>query len=190
MAAVQTDLWPSGKQWSDIPALASKQLRDRYNRMIKTTPNKVSNSSTVQERVRKEALENSGFVSPRIYNKEESIIQNGGYYKDKNKKFKIGDIVLTPITKQRRAEIKDKEYMMHYNLMPSIIVNIFHGQRPAIYSVKNPLTGKTYKRRYYGIELKKIQLPKHVNVKDIINYKINKGKVEYILKGGKPLLII
>ena len=51
-----------------------------------------------------------------------------------------------------------------------------------MYIVKNPRTGKMYKRRFYAVELKKATLPKTLDPAKITSYKIKKGKLWYNIK--------
>ena len=122
------------------------------------------------------------------YSVDDKKIYAGGEFKEQGKTFSINDPVLIPISKQRRAEIRDKEYMMHYKLLPMTICDIFHGRSPAIYAVKNPRTGKRLKRRYYAVELKKVSFPNNVKLSKITSYEIKNGEIWYKIDGQEEPL--
>ena len=188
MASVQTDSWPHNKTWLDVPKIAAAQLRDRFNRTIGCRPNDVSLNPTLQDELRKKEMDKANISDAKKYSVDEKKIYAGGEFKEQGKTFSINDPVLIPISKQRRAEIRDKEYMMHYKLLPMTICDIFHGRSPAIYAVKNPRTGKRLKRRYYAVELKKVSFPNNVKLSKITSYEIKNGEIWYKIDGQEEPL--
>ena len=191
MGMVQSDVWPSGKKWSEIPEIASASLRQRYNRGIGAAPDDVSNDPRLRQRLYDQEIKKAGLVPLPLYRQEQQEIQAGNGYKDGKKLFKINEPVLIPIPKIARLKTKDKNHMMHYNLMPATISMILHGRRPAMYRVKNPRTGKHFKRLYYGQELKHANLPANVDPADIKSYKVVGGAVEYDVAGrSEPVRVV
>lgn len=191
MGMVQSDMWPQGKKWSEIPEMASASLRQRYNRGIGASPNEVSNNPKLRRRLYQQEIDRAGLVPPPLYRHEQQEIQSGNGYRDGKKWFKINDAVLIPIPKIARLKTKDKNHMMHYNLMPMTISMILHGRRPAMYRVKNPRTGKHLKRLYYGQELKHASLPDGIDPSDIKSYKVVGGAVEYDVAGRRePVRVV
>ena len=178
MGAVQSDAWPEGKKWQEVPEIASAALRKRYNRDIEATPGEVTKNSRLRKRLINKALKRAQLVPLPLYKKEQSRIAEGKGYRDGSKTFKIGDAVMLPIPKVVRKKIKAKNHTMHYSLMPAVISLIFHGRKPAMYQVRSPRTNKIFKRHYYASELKHLPLPKGVQPGDIRSYKI--------IDGGKP----
>lgn len=188
MAAVQTDSWPPGKGWPEVPEIAAASLRRRYNRGLKAVPADISKDPKLRQRLFKEEESNAKLTSPKKYREDQEKIMSGGAFHDGPKEFKLGDPVLLPIPKVTRLKRKDKNHMMHYSLMPAVVAQIYHGRSPAMYAVKNARTGKAYKRHYYARELKRLHLPADVDPADIKGYKVVRGAVEYNVSGrASPL---
>ena len=191
MGAAQSDAWPKGKNWEEVPEIASAALRKRYNRGIDATPDEVTKFPRIRKRLVKEALDRARLVPLPIYKKEQLQIMTGKGYRDGKKTFKIGDPVMLPIPKVVRTKIKAKNHTMHYSLMPAVISMIFHGRKPAMYQVRNPRTNKVFKRHYYASELKHLPLPNGVQPGSILSYKIVDGGVDYNVEGkDRPVRVV
>ena len=183
MASVQSDRkWPKGLSWSQIPELVARALRRRYNRSVNATPSDVASDKKTRKRVREQEWRSARFQPLASYVSEEKKLEAGGSVHDAGQDFALGDYVLPPIQKQRRAEIRDKDYMQHYELMPMRIVRIFHGRFPRLYALKNLKTGRKAQRLFYGREIRKVALP--VPGEEITDARIEDGRVEYKTKNA------
>ena len=183
MAAAHTDMWPNAP-WKEVPFIAAQSLNKRESRNIGTTPEKMSKDSAELIRERGRQWSRARFVSPSFYNKEEGKIKEGKMIKDGNKYFKNGTLVLIPIPKLRRNEIRDKEGDMHYEKIPYRVEKIFHGRRPYLYFVRSLKTGRKGKRLFYGRELVPIKLNIDLNGEKIDAARIKEGIVEYKIGGS------
>lgn len=179
MQAVQTDSWPEGETWKEVPRMASAALRGRYNRSLKGSPNDFSLSPRWQELQAKKERLRASFVPPNRYDSDEAKMRSGDSLEDG---LAVGDAVLPPIPKTRPGKVKDKDFMMHYSPMPMVVSNIYHARRPYLYELRNPRTGKKEKRFFYAVELKKATLP--APAEEIVGWKMEGGKVKYRLEGG------
>ena len=177
MAAEQSRSFPKNTTWEDIPILAARDMNSRYNRMIGETPDAAAGSSAARADMRKKEWEEARFEPADKYISEEKRLRRGG----KVGGFAVGDAVLPPIPKKRRGEVYDKEFMMHYSLMPMEVAEIFHGREPYLFALKNPRTGKKARRLYYGTELKKISFP--FPIKKVLEAKVEDGKALYKVEG-------
>ena len=176
MTAALTDKWPN-KKWEEIPKIASASLRERYNRSIKNSPNLVNKKLLL-----KQEWDNAEFENPYTFSTEENKIQKGQPLQDGAKAFSLGDFVLAPIQKKRRAEVKDKEFLRHYELSPVQVCQIYHARKPYMYKLINPRTKRKLKRLFYGTELKKVTLP--FKEKAIEDVRVKNGSVEYLSPKG------
>lgn len=184
MGSVQTDTWPKNTTWTEIPKIAAESLNKRYNRDIKTTPQNLLNSISLIKKENQNQWNESNSEPLGMYDDEEKLLQSGGKIIENGMKLGIGDLVLKMIPKKRRAEVKDKEYMMHYSPIPYKIVNIYHERLPRLYELLQPATNKKLKRLFYSKEFKKIELPNNIVPEDIVDYKVVSGKISFKNKRG------
>lgn len=184
MGAFQSGKWPKEKSWNNLVEDAAQSLNGRYNRSIKMTPDDVAKN---YGEVMRRAWKGKKFERMGKYLRDETRLLKGGFFTaEGGKQFKLGSTVLLPKRKQRRAEVRDKEFEMHYYLEPMIVARIYHFQKPALFVIKNPKTGTIEKRHYYARELRPITLPKSINPSDIEGHRVRAGKgLEYKMRSGQ-----
>lgn len=181
MGAFQSGKWPKEKTWDSLVQDAAQSLNGRFNRSIKMTPDDVASH---YGEVMRSVWASKKFERFGKYLRDEMRLSRGGsFVAEGSKEFKLGATVLLPRRKQRRAEVKDKEFEMHYYLEPMVIERIYHFQKPALFVIKNPRTGKIEKRHYYARELRPVQLPKSIDPAKIGDHRVRAGKgLEYFMK--------
>lgn len=178
MGSLQTESWPSNVTWKEMPELASRSLRLRYNRMISATPAQVGKDPKLQNKLRKRELQRASFVAPAKYWSDENKLREG----KRIGKFTVGDVVLPAIPKRRRLHHFDKEYQMQYDLIPAKIVEVFHERRPFLYVLKSLKTKRRFPRLFYATEMKKVTFP--FDAEKIKDVRVKEGKAEYKLDDG------
>lgn len=173
MASAQSGHYPSHLSWADAVEMAAKTLNKRFNRSINTTP---AEAMKHPAETMKKAWSLMDFVPISKMLADERALAEGHSIEEGHKSWKYGDLVLIPIPKQRRANVRDKDFMMHYELMPYEIFQIFHARRPYLFGVRSVHTKKKGKRLYYGSELKQISLPASIRASDIVDHRIVQKK--------------
>ena len=177
MAAEQSKSYPKNTTWNDVPILAARDMNSRYNRMIGAAPDDAAADADVRAQIRRREWRDASFVPVAKYLADEAALREGGEVGG----LAVGDAVLPPIPKKRRGEVYDKEFMMHYSLLPMEVAEVFHGRQPYLYALKNPRTGRRARRLYYGVELKKMSFP--FPIRKILGVKVEGGRAVYKLDG-------
>lgn len=171
MASVQSGRWPPKTSWNDKIKLACRGLNRRYNRGLGMSPQEGKRNYW---RLLKKAWTSKNLTPFSEWIREENGLRRGEGVSGEN--IAPGDLVLLPKQKQRRMEVKDKEFEMHYYLMPYQVENVFHGRKPCLYRVKHLRNGKFGRRLYYARELKKITLPAGVSRDTLSDVRAVPGK--------------
>ncbi len=183
MASYQSGNWPRNSTWNEIVNKAAHNLNGRYNRDIKSSPDAAIGEKNTE--LMTSAWKRKNFVPFAKYFQDAESLERGDAIEEDGSEWRLGDPVLVAIPKQRRAEVRDKEFQMHFRLRPRTIRSIWHAQKPYLYELEDPLTGKPEKKKYYSREFKKAHLPSGVSAEDIVEARVSQVKgLEYLVRHG------
>ncbi len=188
MASYQSGRWPQDKTWDEVVRLACKTLNGRYNRALGMAPDDVPKHFL---EVNARAWQKKKFTPVTQYVEDERALQQGRSIRGKDgRSWKLGQPVLTPIPKQRRAEMRDKEFQIHYRFPPMVIAQIYHARQPYLFRLKHARNGKVDSKVYYSHELRQVFLPPNVKASEILALRAEQGRgmeAELAHKGWIPL---
>ena len=186
MTAVQSGEWPENNNFNSALKMTCKNINGRYNRDIKMTPLDAFSSGVSSKKLRQQVWHNSNFIIPSQYMEEERNLLKGKGIKERGITWKIGQLVLCPVKRQQRGQIRNKEFKQKFNLHPSRIKAIFHSRRPLLFKLEDVHTKKALHRLFYSAEIKKAFFPPNIDVSKIIDFRVTQSKkLEYKLESDK-----
>ena len=183
MTAVQSGAWPRAMSWDQLVRATAANANARVNRSIGMSADEAQNH--YWELLQREWGRRNTETLRQFVNTEHRL-REGGPFRENGKTFRLGQAVLVAMPKDRRLEVKDKEFMWHYYPKPYRLEAIFHAEKPALYKVVNPRHNQTARRLYYARELLPVTLPPDVDVNKITKYRVKQddgGIFQYYVQG-------
>ena len=179
MSAVQSGSWPQNQSWDGLVRAAAANANARYNRALKMSANEAEGKYW---QMLKREWGRRNMETLREYTATEHNLRRGLPFTEGGKSFRIGQDVLLARPKIVRGKVKAKEFEWHYFPKPFELTHIFHAEKPALYKIRDPVTGQPASRLYYAKELLPVTLPGGLRGRDVVDYRVTKNNgLQYLV---------